>query len=356
MYNYDWWSYDKDIMKDFNHFLKKINTRSCINLGFIDEEYNNLNRHGEIDYGLGMDVEYFHPTITLDDRMRYIGTVIAQHNMSKFNILGNGIISHFYGARGVHMAVTNSTDPNDCFVDFDKLADNDKDYLGELRNNIEIAKTKKRPIWGTTELHTSIQAASRNYCRQKYNDPDRAFHPVDVVDWVSSFKYNGTYKKLSEAQNMQQAYVILRQLPGIGEYYGFHGAASTSVLPQMKYYHDDKFCAPGPGAVYLINRMWPDAPRKLHAEAVYFLRENGEECGLTKDVWFHPEAYNINMPDGSKLFREEQDGLKYYGTEVLSCQFGIYLQIREDKKLCEKRKVSRATELTDQNTLEEFFV
>ena len=129
MYNYDWWSFDKDLMLDFNHFLKKINTRSCINLGFIDEEYDNLNRHGEIDYGLGIDVEYFHPTITLDDRMRYIGTVIAQQDMSKFNILGNGIISHFYGARGVHMAVTNSTDPNDCFVDFDKLADNDKDYL-----------------------------------------------------------------------------------------------------------------------------------------------------------------------------------------------------------------------------------
>ena len=124
----------------------------------------------------------------------------------------------------------------------------------------------------------------------------------------------------------------------------------------MKYYHDDKFCAPGPGAVYLINRMWPEAPRKLHAEAVYFLRENGEECGLTKDVWFHPEAYNIDMPDGTKLFREKQDGLKYYGTEVLSCQFGIYLQIRDDKKLCDKRKVSRATELTEQNTLEEFFV
>ena len=140
--------------------------------------------------------------------MRYIGTVIAQQDMSKFNILGNGIISHFYGARGVHMALTNSTDPNDCFVDFDKLADNDPHYLVELRSNIEIAKTKKRPIWGTTELHTSIQAASRNYCREKYNNPDRPFHPVDVVDWVASFKYNGTYKKLSEAQDMQQAYVI----------------------------------------------------------------------------------------------------------------------------------------------------
>ena len=64
MYNYDWWSFDKDLMLDFNHFLKKINIRSCINLGFIDEEYNNLNRHGEIDYGLGIDaVSYTHLTL-----------------------------------------------------------------------------------------------------------------------------------------------------------------------------------------------------------------------------------------------------------------------------------------------------
>ena len=95
MYNYDWWSYDKDIMKDFNHFLKKINTRACIKYGFIDEKYDNTNRHGEVDHGLGRDVEYFHPTITLDDRMRYIGTVIAQQDMSAFNILGNGIYLTF---------------------------------------------------------------------------------------------------------------------------------------------------------------------------------------------------------------------------------------------------------------------
>ncbi len=354
MYNYDWWSYDKDIMKDFNHFLKKINTRACINYGFIDEEYENLNRHGELDHGLGRNVEYFHPTITLDDRMRYIGTVIAQHDMSDFSILGNGIISHFYGARGCHMAVTGSNDPNDCFVDFDRLAENDKDYLQHLRNNIDNAKRLKKPIWGTTELHTSIQAASRNYCREKYDDANRLFHPVDVVDWVASFRDNGTYEELFAADHIGQAYKILRKLPGIGEYYGFHGAASTSVLPQMKYYHDDKFVAPGPGAVYTIGLMWPKAPKKYYAEAIYFLRENSDEIGLTEDVSFHPGAYNINMPGGKKLFREDQKTLKYYGTEVLSCQFGIYLQIREDANMCAKRQVSRATVLEDQNTLESF--
>ena len=100
--------------------------------------------------------------------------------------------------------------------------------------------------------------------------------------------------------------------------------------------------------------MWPEAPRKHYAEAIYFLRENSDEIGLTTDVQFHPGAYNIDMPNGKKLFREDQKTLKYYGTEVLSCQFGIYLQIRDDAKLCAKRQVSRAVALTEQSTLEEF--
>ena len=86
-YNYDWWLYDKEIMQDFNWFLYKINQRACINLGYLDETYDEVNRFGEVDYGLGRDVEYFHPTITLDDRMRYIGQVIAKADMYQFNIL-----------------------------------------------------------------------------------------------------------------------------------------------------------------------------------------------------------------------------------------------------------------------------
>ena len=63
------------------------------------------------------------------------------------------------------------------------------------------------------------------------------------------------------------------------------------------------------------------------------------------------EAYNIKLRDGSNLFGDNQDSLKYYGTEVLSCQFGVYLQIREDEKACGRRKVAR---VKTQNTLAEF--
>ena len=70
-YNYDWRQFDKELMRDFNWFLRKVNERACIEQGFVDGVYEPVNRAGEEDWGLGRNVEYFHPTITLDDRMRY---------------------------------------------------------------------------------------------------------------------------------------------------------------------------------------------------------------------------------------------------------------------------------------------
>jgi hypothetical protein len=351
-YNYDWWLFNKEILKDFNWFLRKVNERALIQQGFTKQlAYEPVNRFREQDPGLGWEVEYFHPTITLDDRMRYIGQVISQADMSAFNILSNTIISHFYGARGVHQTITGSNNPNDCFVDFDQLAAGDNEYSMRLRETIDFeSKVNKKPIWGTTELHTSIQAAARNYCRIKYDEPERKFHPVDVVEWVASFKENGLSDHLYSCEHMEEAYNELTKLPGIGEYYGFHCGASTSVIPATKYHHDQRFVAPGPGARRTIFRLWPNAPRKLYAEAIYFLREQAENIGLVDGVDFHEQAFNI---DG--IFKEPQNSLKYYGTEVAACQFGIYLDIRNDPKACERRKVSRI-QTKSVSTLEDFLV
>lgn len=340
-YKYDWWNtFDKELMLDFNWFLYKINERACINLGFTEGEYKEINRKGEIDHGLGINVEYFHPTITLDDRMRYIAENISTADMSFFNILGNTLISHFYGARGVHSVLTQNTDVRTCYVDFDRFAADDQSYIRQIRDNIDIGRKKNLPIWGTTELHTSIQAASRNYCRKKYGEPGRLFHPVDVCEWVAQFKHNGVFEGMKNATHLKEIYHLLKTQNGIGDYYGFHAAASSSVLPQLKYHHDQKFAAPGPGAIYTISKLWPTAPRKLCAEAIYFLREQADEIGLTENVHFHEKAQNIYV-NGQPIFSEPQDSLKYYGTEVLCCQFGVYLQIRNDKALSERRKVSR---------------
>ena len=57
------------------------------------------------------------------------------------------------------------------------------------------------------------------------------------------------------------------------------------------------------------------------------------------------------------VFEYSHDSLKYYGTEVLSCQFGIYLQIRNNLKACLKRRVSRSDDFNNSTiNLEEFMI
>ena len=97
--------------------------------------------------------------------------------------------------------------------------------------------------------------------------------------------------------------------------------------------------------------MWPNAPKNLYDESIYFLRENSDAIGLTTNVDFHPDAFNIQTENGP-LFSFDQDSLKYYGTEVLSCQFGIYLQIRHSKSMCARRKVAR---VQNKNTFSNLF-
>lgn len=334
-YNYPWEkTYDPHLLKEFNWFLKKVNERALIESGILQTNYDAVRRCGTPCSGLGFDVEYFHPTISLDDRMRFIAEEIAGSSLSENDKIGNTLISHFYGARGIHWTASGVEGE---LIDFQAAADDPK-YLAQIRSNLDAAKTKKIPIWGTTELHTSIQTAARNYARAKEGNPSRLFHPVDVIEWVASFRDSGVFQALKKAEHIKDAYDVLVSQKGIGDYYGFHGAASTSVLPFLRYHHDQRFVAPGPGAVYTISKLWPQAPKKLYDEAVYFLRERAEEIGLVDGVHFHPECYNIN-----EVFFHPQDSLKYYGTEVACCQYGIYLQIRDDPKACARRKVARVS-------------
>ena len=140
-YNYNWYNYNTELMKEFNWFLYKINERSNIQLGYSDAKYENVNRHGKVDYGLQEDVEYFHPTITLDDRMRFIGQEIASLDTSIMNIVGNTFISHFYGGRGVHFLASGK---DNVFVDFDRIADDDLDYIQFVPNNLDFNQTVLR--------------------------------------------------------------------------------------------------------------------------------------------------------------------------------------------------------------------
>jgi hypothetical protein len=117
-----------EVINDIGKFFNKVNERALYNLGVL-EKYDD---GGEP--ALGETVEYFHPQITLDDRMRYIMENIVYAPTSMNNIICNTIISHFYGARGIHQILTRDPNPKTALVDFERLLI-DEEYENKIKIN-----------------------------------------------------------------------------------------------------------------------------------------------------------------------------------------------------------------------------
>lgn len=333
-------SINKGILEDIGFFFEKVNDRALYKLGLRDS-YDN-----EGVEALREDVEYFHPQITLDDRMRYIAeNIVSNKTESVYNIICNTIISHFYGARGIHQIMTRDPNPKTALVDFERLAVDD-DYLWELNKNLEDARELGLPIYGTTELRTSLWGASNKYCAKLFGEATK--DPINMAVWIAGFIERGIIDKMYDAKSLKEMYKIITSIEGVGAYYGYHCSTSNSVNPEIMVNHDEKFCVPGPGARYTLDLLFGKDCKVDYGERVIWFRENQKE--LIGELDLHPSTYNF-IVDGEKILQDEQDDLKVYGCEVGLCQYGVFYRLDNNPKLINRRKVARA----DDELLSEFF-
>lgn len=335
------------LLAEFEHFLIKVSERTEWAYG-LRPDYDD----GGV-VALGRDVEYFSFLIAADDRMRYIMeniVTLPDSEVSPKNKIGNTIISHFYGGRGIHTLLTGEVDPKKAHVDFERIATGDAGYVDELKRNTAWYHSLKHKFYGTTELHTSIQTAARNFCRAKYADPDRKASLTDVVEWIASWTTDGSMDYiLNDVKSLRGMYDFLRTKPGIGEYYGYHCATSNSVNPALPFDHDELFCAPGPGARETITNLFPSlnvGKSKLPYEAliVWLREEQNNLIDMTK-VNVHPFFHNFTGSDGKLVFKDCQDNIKTYNMEVACCQFSVYQRLKAQPHLAERRQVARASQL-----------
>jgi hypothetical protein len=325
----------------FEHFLNKVNERT----EFVYNLRSSYSDGG--DLALGIDVEYFSFLILADDRMRYIIeniVTLPDSKLSQKNKICNTIISHFYGARGIHSVVTGIKDPKEANVDFEKLA-TDKAYLDHITKEVAKSKAAKKKFYGTTELHTSLQTAARNFCRAKYSDPTRLASFVDILEWIASWTQGNSIDRILKITSLKDMFHLLQEQPGVGEYYGYHCATSNSVNPTLQYQHDEDFCAPGPGAKESLDRIFKPLKdsgtvKKLpYGDLVIWIRDNQKT--LFKPIKVHKFFHNFEV-NGKNVFADEQNELKVYGTEVALCQFGVYCWLKANPHLISRRKVARA--------------
>ena len=345
---------DVKAMKRFELFYKKVNERSEFLAGYRKS-------YEAPDDALGIEVEYFHPTITYDDRMRYIcENLVANNKISKTNKVANIVISHFYGARGIHQVLTGKQDPFEAYVDFDLLAKEQQksvltkkpgEYSYWLRQHCFEQHKKKQPFWGTTELHTSLQGAAGKFVSSLYGEKIKA--PSNLAEWIGSWINDGTVDKILSVNSMKELYDVFSTVSGVGPYYAYHGAASGSNNFDVNVYHDERFCEPGPGAKETAINLFPELSQKAVtlSERVIWIREN--QTQIMDVPVIHKSRHNITVND-KHIYPDPQDELKTYGTEVGMCQFSVYERLRANPHLISKRKVSRAKLETNVCSLEDF--
>jgi hypothetical protein len=324
---------DKDAWSQFENFLYKVNERTEFQYG-LRAEYTPPPK----DLALGPDVEYFSFLITADDRMRYIMENIVSlpdSILSQRNKICNTIISHFYGARGIHFFMTGYSDPKKANIDFERILV-DEDYLNDIKLVANYNKNKGIKAYGTTELHTSIQTAGRNYCRKKYNNPTRPIEITDIVEWIASWIEEGYVDRILNVKSLLEMFDLLSEKPGIGNYYAYHCSTSNSVNPKLAYQHDENFCAPGPGACQSLDFLFPTYPgKKPYDKMVIWIRKQQREL-FSQPIVVHDFFHNFNG-----AFADEQNELKVYGTEVILCQFSVYCRLKANPSLIKKRTIAR---------------
>lgn len=328
---------NREALKEYEYFLHKVNEKWEFQYGLRDT-YD----HGT-DVALAKDVEYFGMWVTSDDRLRYIiENIVASPNLSPANKICNTIISHFYGARGIHQIMSAINDPKKAHIDFDRIV-SDPDYLQSIKVNCDLAKKAKKKFYGTTELHTSLQTAGRDFCRTKYNDPTRLITHTDILEWVASWTTDGTIDKVLNVTSLKNMYGILTTKRGIGEYYGYHCSTSNSVNYALPFHHDETFCVPGPGAkasLDFIFKPLKDSGKKMpYGELTIWIRENQDKLFDTP-IRSHKFFHNY-LVGNKKVFDYDQIELTVYTTEVSLCQFAVYCHLKQNPHLISKRKIAR---------------
>jgi hypothetical protein len=327
---------DVEKFLDFKYFVEQVNKRT-------EWQYGLTEKYEYTEYALNPDTEYFHPMITCDDRMVYIMKNIVSlpdDKLSLHNKIGNTIISHFYGARGIHQIATRNNDPQTAHVDFENYFKSGE--RARVRKNLELAASIKLPIYGSTELRTSLFGAANKYQLQRFGPTADKVHPGNIMDWVAGLGEQGFFESMTKSDAASNTFKILTQIEGIGSYYGYHCTTSNSVNPKLSWDNDENFVKPGPGAQYTLKLLFPKASSKeiTNGDLVVWFRHNQKFFGFG-DIKIHEHFHNVLDHNNNKILSKDQTEMMTYGSEVGMCQYGIFCKIRHDKKAIERRKVAR---------------
>lgn len=292
----------------------------------------------EADPALHRRVMYFQPLLLCpSDRREVARTIVGNSVIKPIDKLLNIMLTYMYGPTWIYLYVTGKTDPMEAHVDFERVY-TDPAYMDEIRENVKYARLHGHSMWTTTELHTSLQTAARNYVRVRYNQPDRKADSLDLIEWLASFPHTGVTDKILAARSLEEGYDAITSVHGIGPYFGYNSIAMIANCDFVQFDHDGRFCAPGGGACktldYLFEPLKAAGHKLRYGDALVWMRE--EQHKLFPDLKVHPDFQNMEVAHG-KLLKEDQTYYTANSFEVGCCQFSVYRKFVQEPAAIERR-------------------
>lgn len=298
----------------------------------------------------GRSVPYFHPNRSFHDEIIWLNENVFYNPDCTFeDRLINAAIVKFYGPSNTISLLTQETGYP--FVKYDSLV-NDEKYVLQCMVNMENAKRRGEKIYGTTELRTSLQTESRNFTRlikTPYDvlinaepQPDRQSRTSDMFYWFTLLgpRFADFYSK---KPTMEESFNFLTSHRGIGNYYGYHFSTNLARMPEIgtpallrpnatfgNLDEDDDFVAPGVGAMITINWFYEhlgfSISSEVGAKVIRQIRDTQHEFfDFTGE---NEEILNVVSETGR---------FTTFGTEISCCQFGVFLRLRDSKKMALNR-------------------
>ena len=387
-------------------FIQEFNRREYeVRIAKKYDSFENYAAHGYIhdpDFGYGFVVDgrpvpYFHPNRSFHDEIIWLNDGLYYDPTVSFeDKLINSAVVKFYGPSKTLDIITGKAedvpdlrDTGYPYINFG-LLNTDQDYEHMVMSNIEIAFNQKKQIWGTTELRTSLQTASRNYARENpsiidrmgaidahgaqvvrpSHSADRKMRPSDMIHWIRSLSLDtldrpGWVSFYRDKPDMESSFVFLTQNRGIGNYYGYHFSSNLARMPGVgsseliEAEHCDRFMrlkevdpnlthgnldenadyvVPGPGATRTLERLFPTVPinQKTMSRMILAIRDNQEEFFGIKG---HSDL-EMHLREASELGR-----FTTFGIEISCCQFDVFSRAIDDYGVASQRAAAPISKL-----------
>lgn len=318
-----WDSLDREVLADFRCYLYKFNEAIHYRAGLQDT-------FEEIP-GISAKTEMAEPNITQTARYQYMARDLAFNgNMTTASQILNMLVTHVIGGHETPRAFSGRVEREWGFVDFERVAARDRDYIDQLESNALKMRAQGLAIWNDITIRSSVQGVANKYV-DSIGSP-RGY--AGALEWMANWIADGTVDRLLDSETFQEATEILLEQKGIGKYIAFHAAAGISSHPLIRMGHEEEYALAGPGACRTIASMFHDS--KVHPNDVcIWFAENQEK--LVPDLHYHEYWHNIEV-DGKGVYGVPQDRLFPITSEIALCLYNTFKKNRQSAKFHASRQ------------------